>query len=213
MLQTWSHWLRDKCSTYSSTRLTRGARVSWEADRTLQTDRGIEKSELASHIWHCVNNSCSRRKLDWEIWHNDAVAGSSNSASVMEACVCFCAADIQGYPWDHHLQGVHVHRRVQQLPGAQFLPSHPSLLSGPKEIEINVLSPWRSHKSHPYYFDNRILNMEPVKYVIETVTPTTIKTFTKLPRRGENWKKLFSPTDWTFEHLFQMKISILSSRW
>lgn len=87
ILQTWSHWLRDKCSTYSSTRLTRGARVSWEADRTLQTHRGIEKSELASHIWHCVNNSCGRRKLDWEIWHNDAVAGSSNSASVMDACV------------------------------------------------------------------------------------------------------------------------------
>lgn len=31
--------------------------------------------------------------------------------------------------------------------------------------------------------------MEQVKYVIKTVTPTTIKTFTKLPRRGENWKK------------------------
>lgn len=60
----------------------------------------------------------------------------------MTVLVCDSGADIQGYPWDRHLQGVHVHQRVQQLRVGQFLPSHQSLLWGPeKKNPTTGLSP------------------------------------------------------------------------
>lgn len=81
----------DKCSTYSSTGLTRGTRVSWEADRTLQTDRDTEKTEPDSDIWHRINNNSGSRQLDWEMRHGDSAADSFNNASVMIVWVCVTA--------------------------------------------------------------------------------------------------------------------------
>lgn len=53
----------DKRSTYSSTRLTRGTRVSWEANRTLQRDWDSEKTELDSDIWHHVTTALAANSL------------------------------------------------------------------------------------------------------------------------------------------------------
>lgn len=80
-------WYHKLSSTYSSARLSGGTRVSWEADRTLQTNWDNEETEHDSGVWHHVNNSSGSRQLDWERWHTD---DSSNNASVMVPSVRMC---------------------------------------------------------------------------------------------------------------------------
>lgn len=68
---------RDKCRTYSSTRLTRGTRVSWEADRTLQTDRDTQRL-----IWTHIPDSVSTAALPYLILHQSWLS------VCLSVCVC-----------------------------------------------------------------------------------------------------------------------------
>lgn len=93
--------------------------------RHIKTLRRLNMAQI-----NCANSSNSRQ-LNYKTWHNDAVSESSNDASVIT--VCYDVADVLDYPWDHHLQGVLGHQRVQQLQEDQLLPSRQSLLEVPEK--------------------------------------------------------------------------------
>lgn len=147
--------MRDKCSTYSSTRLTRGTRVSWEADRTLQTDRDTEKTEPDSDIWHRVNNNSGSRQLDWEIWHGDSAADSFNNASVMTVCVCVWETVELTYrvTLGTVISGGSAGTGRSSSSGWASFSLLTSLSSGALKKCITGLSPWRPHKGHLCHFD------------------------------------------------------------
>lgn len=71
----------------------------------------------------------------------------------MNMVICRVSADnIQGYPWDHHLQGVRGCQQGQQLRVVPHLPSPQSLLCGPEENMHHRLIICKLSLSKPPFF-------------------------------------------------------------
>lgn len=111
--------MRDNGNTYSSTRLSRGTRVSREADGALQTQEEKNESLL----------STSTLAAD----SSDSVTTHFTRDSSNNAPVTTVWADVQGFPWGRRHQRVRGHRRVQQLRVGQSLLSLQILLLDPRE--------------------------------------------------------------------------------